>query len=181
MKMKHETSKESTSENFRREKNAKDNQAVIFENRLKSNFVSKNVVNFTKRNINDAETSLLLKGLNSALTCNNIDKSKHKMELETFGITLCLKFNFHNENKDIHRDMFNPRNKDAAIELDLSSLREKVMKVEVPKDNFNSLTSSEWEALYDCQNDKSIVVKGADKVSAVVVWDKEDYMQETEK
>ena len=115
----------------------------------------------------------MLKGLNSASTCNKIDKSKHKMELETFGITLCLKLNFHNENKDIHRDMFNPRNKDAAIELDLSSLKEKVMKVEVPKDNFNSLTSSEWEALYDFQNDKSIVIKGADKVSAVVVWDTE--------
>ena len=42
------------------------------------------------------------------------------MELEAFGRTLCLKWHFRNENKDIHRDMvkpksmFNPRNKDAA-------------------------------------------------------------------
>ena len=50
---------------------------------------------------------------------------------------LRLKWHFHNENKDIHRDMFkpkskfNPCNKAAAIELYLSSLEEKLMKVEL--------------------------------------------------
>ena len=50
------------------------------------------------------------------------------MELEAFGRMLRLKWHFRNENKDIHRDMFkpkskfNPHNKDAAIELYLSSL-----------------------------------------------------------
>ena len=53
---------------------------------------------------------------------------------------LCLKWHFRNENKDIHREMLkpkskvNPRNKDVDIELYLSSLREKLIKVEV----FNS-------------------------------------------
>ena len=45
------------------------------------------------------------------------------------------------------KSKFNPRNKDAAIELYLSSLEEKLMKVEVPKDKFNNLTNSEWKAL----------------------------------
>ena len=62
---------------------------------------------------------------------------------------------FIHKNKDIHRDMFilkskfNPRNKDAAIELYLSSLEEKLMKVEVPKEKFNNLTNSERKALYN--------------------------------
>ena len=73
------------------------------------------------------------------------------------------------------------RNKDAAIELYLSSLEEKLMKVEVPKDKFNNLTNSERKALYDLKNDKSIVIKSADKGSAVVVWDREDYIKEAEK
>ena len=38
---------------------------------------------------------------------------------------------------------FNPRNKDAAIELYLNSLDEKLMKVEVPKDKFNNVTNSQ--------------------------------------
>ena len=109
------------------------------------------------------------------------------MELEAFGRTLLLKWHFRHENKDIHRDMFkpkskfNPRNKDAAIELYLSSLEEKLMKVEVPKDKFNNLTNSERKALYDLKNDRSIVIKSADKGSAVVVWDREDYIKEAEK
>ena len=46
------------------------------------------------------------------------------------------------------KSKFNPRNMDAAIELYLSSLEEKLMKVEVSKDKFNNLTKSEWKALY---------------------------------
>ena len=95
-----------------------------------------------------------------------------------FDHVICLKF---------HRDMFktkskfNPRNKDAAIKLYLSSLEEKLMKVEIPEDKFNNLTNSERKALYDLKNDKSIVIKSTDKGSAVVVWDREDYIKEAEK
>ena len=55
------------------------------------------------------------------------------------------------------------------------------MKVEVPKDKFNNLTKSEWKALYDLKNDISIMIKSADKGSAVVVGDREDYIKEAEK
>ena len=55
------------------------------------------------------------------------------------------------------------------------------MKDEIPKHKFNDLTNSEWKALYDLKNDKSIVIKIADKGSAVVVWDGEDYIKQEEK
>ena len=42
-----ETSKVRNFENIEGERNAKGNQAVIFGNRLKANFVSKNVVNLS--------------------------------------------------------------------------------------------------------------------------------------
>ena len=81
------------------------------------------------------------------------------------------------------KSKFNPHNMDEAIELHLSSLEEKLMKVEVevPKDKFNNLTKSERKALYDLKNDTSIVIKSADKGSPVVVWDREDYIKEAEK
>ena len=69
--------------------------------------------------------------------------------MEAFGRMLRFKWYFCNENKDIHRDMFktkskfNPRNTVAAVELYLSSLEEKLMKVEVPRDKFSNLTNSE--------------------------------------
>ena len=55
------------------------------------------------------------------------------------------------------------------------------MKVEVPKDKFNSLTNNERKNVYDLQNDETIVMKSADKGSAVVVWDREDYIKEADK
>ena len=109
------------------------------------------------------------------------------MELEAFGRVLYLKWNFRNENKDIHRDMFtpkskvNPRNKDIIIKQYLSSLKEKLMKVEIPKGKFNNLTNSERKALCDLKNDENIEIKSADKNAAVVVWDREDNIIEAEK
>ena len=38
------------------------------------------------------------------------------------------------------------------------------MKIETPKGKYNNLTSKERQALYDLNNDRNIVIKGADKV-----------------
>ena len=159
----------------------------MLNNRLQGNFVSKNVVNLSRRNLTGSEISLLSKGLNFVPTSNTIDKAKLKMELEALGRILRLKWHFRNEENVFDLDQFkpkstfNPRNKDAAIEVYMSSLEEKLMKIEIPKDKYNNLTSKERQALYDLKNDKNIVIKGADKGSAVVVWDREDYIKEAEK
>ena len=55
------------------------------------------------------------------------------------------------------------------------------MSIEISKDKYNNLTREEQGALFDLKNDKTIVIKGADKGSAVVVWDRDDYIQEAEK
>ena len=67
------TSKLTNSKNIEGEINANGNQAIFVENSLKGNFVSKNVVNLSKRNLNDAEISLLSKGLNFVPTFNKMD------------------------------------------------------------------------------------------------------------
>ena len=51
----------------------------------------------------------------------------------------------------------------------------------IPQNKYNNLTREEWTALYDLKNDKNIIIKGADKGSAVVVWDREDYIKGVEK
>ena len=38
----------------------------------------------------------------------------------------------------------------------MSSLQEKIMKIEIPKDKYNNLTSKEQQALCDRKNDKNI-------------------------
>ena len=54
-----------------------------------------------------------------------------------------------NPNKFKPKSTFNPRNKDAAIEISSSSLEEKLMSTEIPKDKYNNLTWEEWGALFN--------------------------------
>ena len=44
----------------------------------------------------------------------------------------------------------------------MSSLEEKLMKIEIPKDKYNNVTSKERQALYNLKSDKNIVIQGAD-------------------
>ena len=47
--------------------------------------------------------------------------------------------------------------------------------------NYPNLTKDEREeALHDLMHDKNIVFKPADKGSAIVIWDKQDYLKECE-
>ena len=46
---------------------------------------------------------------------------------------------------------------------------------------YNNLTKDERDALYRLKDDPSIIIKGADKCSVVVVWDREDYLKEAYK
>ena len=129
--------------------NVKDNVVKMLDNRLQGNFVGKNVVNLSRRNLTGSEISLLSKGLNFVPTSNTIDKAKLKMELEALGRILRLKWHFRNGENVFDLDQFEPKsyfsphNKDAAIEVYMSSLEEKLIKIEIPKDKYNSLTSKE--------------------------------------
>ena len=82
------------------------------------------------------------------------------MELEAIGRILRLKWHFRHEENVFDLDQFKPkstfnlRNKDAAIKVYMSSLEEKLMKIEIPNDKYNNLTSKEQQALYDLKNDK---------------------------
>ena len=115
------------------------------DNRLQGNFVGKNVVNLSRQNLTVSEVSLLSEGLNFVLTSNTIDKAKLKMKLEALGRILRLRWHFRNEENEFDLDQFKPRStfnlrsKDAAIEVYMSSLEEKLMKIEIRRTNITIL------------------------------------------
>ena len=104
----------------------------MLNNRLQSNFVSKNVVNLSRLNITSFEISLLSKRLSFVPGSNKIDKAKIKTKLEALGRILRLKWHFSNEENELDLDQLklkstlNSRNKDAAIKIYVSSLGEKL-------------------------------------------------------
>ena len=89
--------------------------------RLEGKFVSKNVINLSRRNLSASEISLLSKGLKFVPTANKIDRAKLKTELEEYGKKLQLMWHFRNDelsfaaNRFRPKCSFNPRNKDVIM------------------------------------------------------------------
>ena len=46
---------------------------------------------------------------------------------------------------------------------------------------YSNFTSEEWKTMRFLAEDKQIVIKKAEKSSRVVVWDRDDYILETER
>ena len=98
-------------------------------------FGIKNVVHLSKWKLGKARKSLLSKGLKFVPNSNHINKAKIKMELETYDRILRLKWHFRNDEKEFDqkwfkpKSTFNPRNKNAATEIYLGSLEEKLMNI----------------------------------------------------
>ena len=115
---------------------------------------------------------------------NKIDRAKLKTELEEYGRKLWLMWHFRNDKKPFPHEKFrpnstfNPWNKDTVIETYLSSLEERLLDIDISSKRFNNLTKEERNALYNLRDDPTIIIKGGDKGSSVVVWDREDYLNE---
>ena len=68
------------------------------------------------------------------------------------------------------KSTFNPKSKDAAIELYLCRLDEEVMATDTKLSYSSNLTKEEGLALNLLRHDTSIIIKEADKGSGVVVY-----------
>ena len=60
-------------------------------------------------------------------------------------------------------------------------MEERLLDMEISSKRYNNLTKEERDALYSLRDDSTIIIKGADKGSIVVVWNREDYLKEAYK
>ena len=77
--------------------------------RLEGKFVSKNVIDFSRRNLSAYEVLLLSKCLKLVPTANKIDRANLKKELEKYGRTLRLMWHFRNDEPPFAADKFRPK------------------------------------------------------------------------
>ena len=121
------------------------------------------------------------------LETKKIDRVKLKTELEKYGSKFRLMWHLRKDGKPFlyenFRAMsaFNSRNKDYVIETYLSSLEERLLDIDISSKRFNNLTKEECNAPYNLRDDPTIIMEGADKGSAGVVWDRDDYLKEATK
>ena len=66
------------------------------------------------------------------------------------------------------------------MELFLSQLEKELFSELTIPHNSSNLSKEDWEAVWGLINDKSIVIKKANKGSCTVVWGREDYIKEAE-
>ena len=155
--------------------------------RLVGRFVSGSVVNLSRRELSEEDVSLLSKGLKFSPTPTDIDKAKLKEDSEAYKRRMRLRWHFRNNEEDYVPDEnanFRPKSKwqppkdDPVLENYPSLLEKEVMFVSPEGKNFSNLSSSEQLSLQQLKSDRNIVIKEADKGSAVVVWDRGDYISE---
>ena len=117
--------------------------------RLEGKLFSSNVINLSRRNLSEAEISLVSKVLKFAPTANKIDRAKLKIELEEYGRKPGLMWHFRNDAKPFpyekfrSKSTFNPRNKDTVIETYLSSLEKVLLNIDISSERFDNLTKEE--------------------------------------
>ena len=60
----------------------------------------------------------------------------------------------------------------------MSRLEKELSSYEINGSTQSNLCGEEWKALRNLADNRSIVIKGIDKGSSVVVWNRDDYLQE---
>ena len=156
--------------------------------RLEGKFVSENVFNLSKRELTEIELKLLSKGLTFIPTPEKFDKHQLKLDVEEFGRQVKLKLFFKDDENDFSQtpafrapSTWTPAINEVELEVYLSILEDELLQIEERGKNFSNLTLEEREALKALVNDEGIVIKPADKGSAIVVWDREDYEKEAQR
>ena len=66
-----------------------------------------------------------------------------------------------------------PPKRHVSLEVFLSCVEKELFSDEMNNSTQKNLSAEEWKALRNLANDRSLVVKGADKGSSVVVWDRD--------
>ena len=89
---------------------------------------------------------------------------------------------FRNDHREFDVNLFEKKSKfnpkgNAAIEIYLSRLEKESLSLD-GKISYSDLTKKGRNALHLLRDYSSIIIKEADKRSAVVVWDWEDYLRE---
>jgi reverse gyrase len=161
------------------------------------------VVNFSSTPLNSAESSLLSKGLNFCPNPPKINVRELNEDLDQFAWWLRIKEYIHSKKENsedlstdesdikevidipsfVKKSNWIPKSSkntrlESVIDLFKSDIKHNV-DVHVPKTD--NLTQAERSALRDIQEKDDIIIKPADKGSAVVVMDKTTYLQEAER
>ena len=159
------------------------------ESRLSGYFCSDTVFNLSKRVLSETEIRILEKGLDYAPIQRKINEPELKSDFEEFCRSMRIKWHFRNEPSENFSEIpsfrpksyWKPPKGNPNLEMFLSKVEQDLFKTIETPTRYSNLSSDEWKAIRSLADDRSIVIKKDDKGSAVVVWDRLDYIKEAQK
>ena len=89
--------------------------------------------------------------------------------------------NFSKTSQFNRKSTWNPPKRAPGLELFLSQTEKDILSVLPAKTTNYNLSKEQYLTMRNLQNLQSVVIKPAEKGSAVVVWDKTDYLKEAER
>ena len=156
--------------------------------------LGKSIVNLSNETLNELEETVLSKGLTFVPTPEEVNLDSLKYSVSEFKRKVKLSYFWAhremNSNLDLNYEKLPFTGKSdwdppdgcvpEKIHNILNELDQKVDNVRLTKDK-NNLCSGQISALKHLRNKKQIIIKKADKGSAIVVMNKQDYLFEAER
>ena len=154
--------------------------------RMEGKFVSQNVFNLSDRVLAENEIKVSDKGLSFVPTPEKLDRLRIKNDLEKLGRGIKLRMFYQNDLSPSFSEKpafkvpssWTPPIRDVQHERYLSEIEDKLININESGKSYPNLPKNEREALKSLMNDNEIIIKSADKGSAVVIWSKHDYLLE---
>ena len=152
-----------------------------------SMFISDNVVNLSKRVLTKAEICLSTKGLKFCVTPRDLDCFFMQRDFKDFDRKVKCRAYFLSNNEVYnknYRDKFRkksawvPKEVGTGVRVYLSKLWDRIFSIKERGRNYSNPTTAERDALESLRIYWDIIIKEADKGSAVVVWGREEYCKE---
>ena len=154
--------------------------------RIKSYFCSDTVFTLSNKVLSETETSVLEKGLGFVPTPNMINEADLRRDFNDSSRKMKCKWHFRDEPSEEFSEVpaFRPKSTwkppagGPCVELISNKVEHELFSFLPGKPQSYNLTKEEWQALKNLKDERSIIIKPADKGSCVVVWDSEDYLAE---
>ena len=145
---------------------------VTDEGCLQGSFCSKTVFNLSERVLSEIDIHVLKKGFDFAPIQKSINEPELRKDFEDFSRRMRIRWNFRDQPYENFSDKpaFHPKSNWKPSRL--SQLEQEIFNgllndsISLP----SNMSKEEWEALRGIPDDRSIVVKQADKGFSVVVW-----------
>ena len=139
--------------------------------------------------LSEDEIKVLEKGLDFAPVQNKVNEPELRKDFDEFCRQMRIKWHFKNEPSEKFSTIpafrsnssWKPTTGHPNLEVFLSSVEKELLEDKGTSLRYSNLSTEEWEAIRSLADDRSIVIKKADKGSAVVVWERNDYIKEAEK